>query len=119
MAHQSHVNKSSKKGKKKQQQSNEARTQNVVTSPVAKHLDQAAIVIRTILMPQIQHIAAKLQELSQAWADWSSEKAAKAFTATAEEAAKATLTTIIEANEVSTALPSFNLLMVSHLNPCG
>ncbi|VDO02801.1 unnamed protein product [Rodentolepis nana] len=98
-AHRQSMNKLSKKNKKKQEKSNEAETQKVQTSPMAKRFDQAAVVIRTSLLPQLQQVATKLQELSQSWADWSSEKAAKAFTATAEETAKAKLTTITEANE--------------------
>nr|CUU98700.1 hypothetical transcript [Hymenolepis microstoma] len=126
LAYNQSMNKLSKKNKKKQEKSNEAEAQKVVTSPVAKLFDQAAVVIRTSLMPQLQQVAAKLQELSQSWADWSSEKAAKAFTATAEETARATLTTTIEADEAfpwsptssSDILPSIYKDIASDLT-CG
>lgn len=64
----------------------------IAASPLASRFDQAAGLIRAVVIPQLQYVANGLRKLAGDWSAWVTNMAPKAFTATAMQAAQAALT---------------------------
>lgn len=102
-------------GKKKKKQDAPEEQSGRVNSPRTKRFDQVAVTITTKLLPQVQEAASKLNDLSQAWAKWCSENAARAFMVKAEQAAKAVFDENVEFTEVRLVLKLFYVVICSPL----